>query len=471
MPNFLSTSSQHIYPVVFSPPIPAMSKQGHVLDELFNDLQKRISSGLFFLPNWQLTRESFQENAISGCIFTLKNKGITAYVIFTFDSNDNIIAVATNLDPNVFRKLMALSMHSMAFYEQLKLTEYWLPPMNSPDNIEAFTEAFEFIDSGKYQKSENQKYLPGLIETMHGFATRPEALLKAMKHPRAADNINNVLACAKKKLIANGTSEHVAATMAYQLTNPTSEYTKTVVAEQVVALLVQNKIVPAPHQNADKKLVLFIGEGDGQNMKSVQDQYPQFECFGLEPEETAAMLAHYRFPTEHRIFTATAEEFTLLLPQDKMKKFDIVIVLNYNVRSHTLEFMQALNYCVKENGQVVIGVSFNDLEYVGSNIPIASNLQKAFLDNPVKRLESDFNFTQRLYVVNGTSAHAYFEAKRDTAEKFANDPLTKKINDLSTANKNQHLQKVQSKNQRAFSTLNNVIDQFEPINRGRLNVL
>jgi hypothetical protein len=483
MPNFLSTSDKRIYPIIFSPAIPANYQQQDVLSALFKDLQNRISCGLFFLPNWQITQEPLRGGENKGQIFTLKNMsnretlandlpiftkmfneynfssgGTTAYVIFTTDSHGNINALATNLDPNAFRKLMSLSLYSMAFYSQLQSTEYWLPPMNHTQNKDAFADAFKFIDGNQIKRAEvRQQYLPGLIKTMHGFATRPEALLNAMEQPDAANSINKVLKCAKEKLKSQYEDDTVLSVMAYQLTNPMSDFTKGIVAEHVVELLVKNNVFPPPNSSVEKKSVLFVGEGDGQNMESVKNSYPQFECFGLEPEASAAILANSRFRGENRIFTSTMEEFAQMLAPNQMKKFDVVIVLNYNVRSHTLAFMRALNYCVKEHGQVVIGVSFNDLAYIGSNNSVASNMRQAFLSTPVKSMEPDYHFTQRLYIVNGTSAQAYIIDENSTANQFANDTLTKIINDLNSTTKDKYFEELRERNQKALDKLSRVI--------------
>ena len=194
--------------------------------------------------------------------------------------------------------------------------------------------------------------------------------------------------------------------------------------EQQFVRLLQNNNIFTSSRNQEEQFVLFVGEGDARHMASVQKAYPAFKCFGIEPVVDFANLAKTRVD-KNKFFVMTAEEFVTLLPESLSKKFNTVIVSNYNVTSHPDKFMRALNYCAAENGQVVIGVSFTDGEFPASDLSIMELMKNEFGTDNVKKLTTDYNFTQVLY-----AAKPSLKDKCLINQTQNTHPLAKKINAL-----------------------------------------
>lgn len=485
MPKFLNSAEKQINPILFDAPI---DNGLAILSNLIKDFRERLSSGIFLVPGWQIKQEKLKDKTLRGYIFTLTyqpneadeqqikqtpihklsieryniKSELTAYIIFTVDSNKDsnkdsrnfsINGLATNLDPESFRKLMCLSFSSIYFYKKLEFTEYWLPDMDSVWSKENLTLCFNTLVSPCLMLPKAE-YMAGAIEWMHNYSVQSKKLDDAKAQLNWQENFDRAYAQAKVQGFP-GTKDDFRA--------PICEKSTQFVAKQFVPLLVKNKIVPDVPPVNDKRLVLFVGEGDGQNMQAFKNHYPQYECFGIEPLTEYAIKAKEKLG-KNRIFEMTAEEFAILLPAELMKKFHLVLVSNFNVNSQISCFMKALDHCVMEAGQVVIGVSFVDQEYIGSNFSIPENMEKVFRKDTVERLSLDYNFTQRLYTAKGSSVTAYNEANEKNTQALEKHPLTKKINDLNMKAREENIQALRTNNKPAFDELARVFQKLKSSN-------
>ncbi|MFA6037649.1 MAG: hypothetical protein WC748_06000 [Legionellales bacterium] len=486
MPKFLNSAEKQINPILFDAPI---DNGLAILSNLIKDFRERLSSGIFLVPGWQIKQEKLKDKTPRGYIFTLTyqpNKAdqqqieeapilqgglniyklsikrynikpeLTAYIIFTVDSNKDsnnfsINGLATNLDPESFRKLMCLSFSSTYFYEKLEFTEYWLPDMDSVWSKKNLTDCFNALGNPTLLKAE---HMAGAIEWMHNYSVQSKKLDDAKAQPNWRQNFDRAYAQAKVQGFP-GTED--------DFWDPICEKSTQFVAKQFVPLLVKNKIVPDVPPVNDKRLVLFVGEGDGQNMQAFKNHYPQYECFGIEPLTEYAIKAKEKLG-KNRIFEMTADEFAILLPSALMKQFHLVLVSNFNVNSQISCFMKALDHCVMEAGQVVIGVSFVDQEYIGSNFSIRKNMDKVFRNDTVESLSLDYNFTQRLYTAKGSSVTAYNEANEKNTQALEKHPLTKKINDLNMKAREENFQALRTNNKSAFDELARVFQKLKSSN-------
>lgn len=327
-------------------------------------------------------------------------EGAQAYLIFAYE-NGTITSLATNLTAINFRKLMLLSPDSAVFATSLYHTDYWIVDTATPENQNIY-----------------KKYFLSIFMSLSkpGLSLRNKASLAADCVFKVNQLVVDSSKSDEKEIVASRDQQaRYAFKKAQQRKDAPYIGTFADFIDLVKSLEYCNQQLPIHLQtlgyltdtgNASKKRVLFVGEGSSLHLLKLAGMDSTWDCFAIEARYPFYFKALTSLSTAlDRIGLFDLEEF-----QEKYhfkEIFDLIIYANYNLLTNQTDFFAQLARLIKPTGEILIGRSVTQSDFIISNRSIATHLQDHFdtvelrgkIPHPTKpdAFTADFSFVRLLY--------------------------------------------------------------------------
>lgn len=352
------------------------------------------------------------------------------------DDHTCIDEIATDLDPEVFRMLMLLAPDmSRLLASQTQITDYWLSdvdrflnelgeiregvleamfPQANPVFLSLFSKKYPtdqaLLDAVKTEAEDKtvftffrpQLNIAGLTkkqlrqerkkmhdELFKAFGPESRVLVelfqqnlqrcagrsyreveeKKSKTDGQPSGFDKRQAFAVKKACFEGKALNAAQREAFE--SPLSSFSKEYVRQEIVSQLTSSGVLEQDHQG----LALFVGSGDGRNVKEIARAFEGLQCFALEPIWYYAQQAveETQWPRRRQLVMTVQE-----VPEEYNGKFDRIFVFNYNVLSCHEEFFRTIFDLLKPGGRFLLGSALTDPQHIYSNRTVRQHLRNAF---------------------------------------------------------------------------------------------